>query len=129
MLGAFAGLGSIAASPGGRQQIVSAAHSIAVSAGMARARAPQAGDYWSGCDAARAAGTAPIYRGEPGYRSGMDGDDDGIDLPDEPGPRRLVAGQKAVEGDGWGFVVHGGEVGAVPRILALPKSTAYQHAC
>ncbi|HEX7819723.1 MULTISPECIES: excalibur calcium-binding domain-containing protein [Sphingomonadaceae] len=78
VLGAFAGLGSIAASPGGRQQIVSAAHSVAVSAGIARARAPQAGDYWPGCDAARAAGTAPIYRGEPGYRSGMDGDDDGI---------------------------------------------------
>lgn len=78
VLGAIAGLGSIAASPGGKQQIMSAAHSIAVSAGMARARAPQAGDYWPGYDAARAAGTAPIYRGEPGYRSGMDGDDDGI---------------------------------------------------
>ncbi|MEG8221385.1 excalibur calcium-binding domain-containing protein [Sphingomonas sp. HH69] len=45
---------------------------------MVRARAPQAGDYWAGCDAARAAGTAPIYRREPGYRSEMDGDSDGI---------------------------------------------------
>ena len=42
------------------------------------ARAPEAGDYWRGCDDARAAGTAPIYRGEPGYRDGMDGDSDGI---------------------------------------------------
>ncbi|WP_293845936.1 excalibur calcium-binding domain-containing protein [Sphingopyxis sp.] len=40
--------------------------------------APQDGDYWRGCNDARAAGTAPIYRGEPGYREGMDGDNDGI---------------------------------------------------
>ncbi|MCK0533357.1 excalibur calcium-binding domain-containing protein [Sphingobium sp. MAH-33] len=43
-----------------------------------RARAPQAGDYWPGCNSARAAGTAPIYDGEPGYREEMDGDGDGI---------------------------------------------------
>ena len=30
------------------------------------------------CDDARAAGVAPIYRGSPGYREGMDGDSDGI---------------------------------------------------
>jgi hypothetical protein len=30
------------------------------------------------CDAARTAGAAPIYRGEPGYRSPLDADDDGI---------------------------------------------------
>lgn len=46
--------------------------------GIARARAPQAGDHWAGCDDARAAGTAPIYVGEPGYRDGMDGDGDGV---------------------------------------------------
>jgi hypothetical protein len=34
--------------------------------------------YYPGCDAARAAGAAPIYRGQPGYREEMDGDDDGI---------------------------------------------------
>ena len=34
--------------------------------------------YYSGCKAARAAGAAPIYRGQPGYRRGMDGDGDGI---------------------------------------------------
>ena len=43
-----------------------------------RSRAPQPGDSWAGCDQARAAGTAPIYDGEPGYREGMDGDGDGI---------------------------------------------------
>ena len=34
--------------------------------------------YYPGCNAARAAGAAPIYRGQPGYRAEMDGDDDGI---------------------------------------------------
>ena len=34
--------------------------------------------YYSGCNEARAAGAAPIYRGQPGYRPEMDGDDDGI---------------------------------------------------
>jgi len=34
--------------------------------------------YYANCDAARAAGAAPIYRGQPGYREGMDGDSDGI---------------------------------------------------
>lgn len=33
---------------------------------------------YSGCNAARAAGAAPIYRGTPGYRPEMDGDSDGI---------------------------------------------------
>ena len=34
--------------------------------------------YYRNCDAARAAGAAPLYRGEPGYRSGLDRDNDGI---------------------------------------------------
>jgi hypothetical protein len=34
--------------------------------------------YYSGCNEVRAAGLAPLYRGEPGYRPEMDGDDDGI---------------------------------------------------
>jgi len=34
--------------------------------------------YYENCAAARAAGAAPLYRGDPGYRSDMDGDDDGI---------------------------------------------------
>ena len=43
-----------------------------------RSRPPQAGDQWQGCNAARAAGTAPIYSDEPGYGSHMDGDNDGV---------------------------------------------------
>lgn len=38
----------------------------------------EASAYYPNCDAARAAGVAPIYRGQPGYREGMDGDSDGI---------------------------------------------------
>jgi hypothetical protein len=40
--------------------------------------ATEASVYYSGCREARAAGAAPIYRGQPGYRAGMDGDGDGI---------------------------------------------------
>lgn len=49
-----------------------------VALGLLRERAPQSGDVWSRCDEARAAGTAPIYVGEPGYREGLDRDSDGI---------------------------------------------------
>ena len=75
--------------PTGGAGVEAAARRIGAAGGIVRLRAPQAGDEWGGCNAARAAGTAPIYRGEPGYRSDMDGDDDGIaceprpDLPEE----------------------------------------------
>lgn len=34
--------------------------------------------YYRNCTAARAAGAAPIYEGQPGYRPELDGDSDGI---------------------------------------------------
>lgn len=34
--------------------------------------------YYANCDAVRAAGKAPLYRGQPGYRPGLDRDNDGI---------------------------------------------------
>jgi hypothetical protein len=34
--------------------------------------------YYANCAAARAAGAAPLHRGEPGYRAGLDRDGDGI---------------------------------------------------
>ncbi|WP_242496441.1 GmrSD restriction endonuclease domain-containing protein [Xylanimonas protaetiae] len=41
--------------------------------------APAGGDVsFQNCAAARAAGAAPLHRGDPGYRSQMDGDDDGV---------------------------------------------------
>lgn len=41
-------------------------------------RAPEPQTYYANCAAARAAGAAPIYQGQPGYRSGLDRDGDGI---------------------------------------------------
>lgn len=34
--------------------------------------------YYANCTAARAAGAAPLHEGEPGYRSGLDRDHDGV---------------------------------------------------
>ena len=34
--------------------------------------------YYAGCDDVRAQGKDPLYAGQPGYRSGMDGDGDGV---------------------------------------------------
>jgi len=44
------------------------------------ASSASAGSGWSyrNCREARAAGVAPLYRGQPGYGSHMDGDNDGI---------------------------------------------------
>lgn len=78
LIGGVAGVGSVAASDGGGEQVLSAANSLAVRMDIQRARPPQEGDFWGGCNSARAAGTAPIYRGEPGYRPEMDGDGDGV---------------------------------------------------
>ena len=41
--------------------------------------------YYPGCREARAAGVTPIYRGQSGYRPGMDGDNDGIACERYPG--------------------------------------------
>ena len=38
----------------------------------------EASAYYPNCSAARAAGAAPIYSGQPGYRSALDRDGDGI---------------------------------------------------
>jgi hypothetical protein len=78
VVGATVGVGTIAIDKNGRAGIASAIKPLAVRAGLARAREPQPGDYWGGCNDARAAGTAPIYAGEPGYRETMDGDGDGV---------------------------------------------------
>lgn len=40
------------------------------------------------CDTARAVGLAPAYRGEPGYWSKLDADNDGIACEHWSGPRR-----------------------------------------
>jgi hypothetical protein len=76
--GVLIGTASVAIGDNGMARISQTAKAVGVSTGVLRAREPQAGDHWSGCNDARAAGTAPIYEGEPGYREGLDGDSDGI---------------------------------------------------
>jgi hypothetical protein len=44
----------------------------------APAPVPPANVYYANCDAVRAAGHAPLYRGQPGYRSALDRDGDGV---------------------------------------------------
>ncbi|RVU04040.1 excalibur calcium-binding domain-containing protein [Novosphingobium umbonatum] len=79
LLAAVIGAGAgILSNPTGASAWLAKARPVAVSVGLTRVREPQSGDYWAGCNDARAAGTAPIYAGEPGYRSDMDGDSDGI---------------------------------------------------
>lgn len=39
---------------------------------------PTTAVYYSNCAEARAAGAAPLRRGDPGYRSGLDRDGDGV---------------------------------------------------
>ena len=38
----------------------------------------QSSVYYKNCAAAIAAGAAPLHRGEPGYRPGLDSDGDGV---------------------------------------------------
>ncbi|MDK8846668.1 excalibur calcium-binding domain-containing protein [Corynebacterium sp. MSK297] len=40
--------------------------------------APSGETYFHNCAAARAAGAAPLHAGDPGYRSQLDGDNDGV---------------------------------------------------
>lgn len=74
LIGTIVGIGTTSA---GRQRASDAINWVSAATDL-RSRPPQPGDSWGGCNDARAAGTAPIYRGEPGYRDGMDGDGDGI---------------------------------------------------
>ena len=49
--------------------------------GAAPAPAPepkQESTYYPNCKAAKAAGAAPLYQGEPGYRPELDRDKDGV---------------------------------------------------
>ena len=70
--GVFAGW--VAAGAPGVEAVVPSPDPAAVQASEARERSV----YYPNCDAARAAGVAPIHAGEPGYRAALDRDGDGI---------------------------------------------------
>ncbi len=78
IVGVVVGVGSIMTTSHGRAGAVATIEQVAADTRLSRLRPPQQGDEWGGCNDARAAGTAPIYRGEPGYRANMGGDGDGI---------------------------------------------------
>ncbi|MCX4231746.1 excalibur calcium-binding domain-containing protein [Streptomyces ortus] len=47
---------------------------------------PDANVYYENCDAARDAGAAPVYRGDPGYGPHLDRDGDGVACEPYAGP-------------------------------------------
>ena len=55
-----------------------AGSALLLSLGVAASLAMAQEVYCPNCDAARAAGAAPIYQGQPGYRIKLDRDRDGI---------------------------------------------------
>ena len=85
LVGGAIGGATVVATPQSLASAEAFVRPIAASAGLVRARAPQEGDHWSRCDEARAAGSAPLYVGESGYREGLDGDSDGIACEPYPG--------------------------------------------
>ncbi|MEB3021533.1 excalibur calcium-binding domain-containing protein [[Mycobacterium] crassicus] len=67
------------------RRTVALAGALAFGIGIATAPVAAAEPYYKNCTAARDAGAAPILKGEPGYRSELDRDGDGIAC--EPKPR------------------------------------------
>jgi Excalibur calcium-binding domain len=57
---------------------ITAEEKAAASVAAEQARQVERSVYYAGCNEVRATGKAPLYRGDPGYREGMDGDGDGI---------------------------------------------------
>jgi len=55
-----------------------AAAATSTMSAAAAAAAVEASVHYAGCNEVRALGKAPLYRGQPGYRIEMDGDNDGI---------------------------------------------------
>lgn len=55
-----------------------AASAAAKTEAASAAAAVESSVHYAGCNEVRDLGKAPLYRGQPGYRIGMDGDNDGI---------------------------------------------------
>ncbi|WP_425540761.1 excalibur calcium-binding domain-containing protein [Rhodococcus aetherivorans] len=51
---------------------------IASGSGSGSGSAGSSGPSYANCTEARQAGVTPIFRGEPGYASHLDGDNDGV---------------------------------------------------
>jgi len=75
---ASTGAASTGAASTGAASTGAASTAAATPAAQPPAAATPGNAYYPNCAAARAAGAAPLYRGQPGYRAQMDGDGDGI---------------------------------------------------
>lgn len=53
-------------------------HCHRANAQPAKPRSQPSGTYYANCAAARAAGAAPVHRGDPGYGRHLDRDNDGV---------------------------------------------------
>lgn len=67
-----------AAEQAAAEQAAAEAAAQQAAAQQAAAQQAAASAYYPNCAAARAAGAAPIYRGEPGYSGKLDRDGDGV---------------------------------------------------
>jgi len=56
-----------------RSRLIVAVLAVAIAGGACS----QSGTHYASCDAARAAGKAPLHRGDPGYSKALDRDGDG----------------------------------------------------
>ena len=75
-LGGSGTAGDSGASSGGAG--ASGASGASGGSGYGTGRSSGGSAYYPNCAAARAAGVAPLYRGQPGYRPGLDRDNDGV---------------------------------------------------
>jgi hypothetical protein len=78
LAGAAVGVGSVAVSADGLADAAVQVQSLVASKDTPSTGTTPRGVYYHRCDAARAAGVAPLRRGEPGYREALDRDGDGI---------------------------------------------------
>ncbi|MFC0683310.1 excalibur calcium-binding domain-containing protein [Novosphingobium clariflavum] len=63
---------------GARSAASSSPNGPSSSSSRAQRIPPSGSGYYPNCAAARAAGAAPLRRGSPGYRAGLDRDGDGV---------------------------------------------------
>lgn len=92
-VGGMLGVASVAVDAGGRQWLAETFRPLTEVLRRERANRPVSSAYWPSCDEARAAGVTPIQRGEPGFRTDLDADGDGVACEaytaDGSGQRRL----------------------------------------
>ena len=81
------------------------------------------GAYYANCADAWAAGVAPLYRGESGYRAGLDRDDDGIACERKPEQPEQSSSQEQSDGSSGTFYKNCAEAraaGAAPIYRGEP---------